>query len=185
MVSMESLYPAIADDDTIEQPTRLHHKKSFHWFRPSYEGLLEMAQTIRNSVNYRALRAAWDEFVTIQRRQGSQYTNLYTTATPEWFGLQAIINYKGKLESFAEEELEFLRGLRHGDRVYDDIITALSQLLIQDEQSTPEPSQNLNGMDIIQQLRDYQEQLQKYNALYGKQIDRAIAQIEKRKRKQS
>ncbi len=154
----------------------------------SKTGPVADAKSIQETVDYLALRAAWDEYVTL-KSQDPDYQYGDAPATPAWTALDKVIEYKGKFEKFTAEEQRFLRALRKGHLIYSDVLHVLidhhddiaaGQDLFTKypllHQAIPSRYDTPNKVIevLIEIIKDYQWQLEHFSEKHAKAIDEAL-----------
>lgn len=85
---------------------------------------VEDAHSIMETIDYPILRAAWDEYITIQS-EDPDFLYADATATPTWKALEKVIEYAGDFKKFTGEEQHLLRALKKGYVIYADILHVL------------------------------------------------------------
>ena len=149
---------------------------------------VEDSQSIRQTIDYYILRAAWDEYVAI-KKQDPDYLYGDTTPTPAWRALEKVEEYDGDFSQFTDEEQHLLRALRKGFHIYADVLHVLI-----DHHSDTEAAKELYEMHpqihehlppeyntpermievLIEVVKDYQWQLEHFAMKHGDAIDGVV-----------
>lgn len=156
-----------------------------------FDNPVKDAKKIHDTIDYRVLRAAWDGYV---RSKKKDFKKSHGAATPAWFALFAIQNYKGNFNKFDVEELPQLQSFVSVHEVYEEIKAELAshtndqkfaEYLLETHpdlhDAVPSGKDSIDQIDqyIIDVLSRYQEMLEKFYKKYQKQIDGAIAKLQK------
>lgn len=158
-----------------------------------FDNPVKDADKIHGAINYKVLRAAWDSYVKVNRQDHNKTD--YKTTTPAWFALFAVKNYGGKFNKFQVDEISLLKSFTAVNKTYDEIVTALSGHAGDQELAThildthpdlmenmPEEFRSEERINeyLINVIREYQELLGHFYKKYGKKIDAAVEDLEKR-----
>ena len=157
---------------------------------PIFKNPAKDAKKIQKAVDYRVLKAAWDSYAKLNARKGSK-TN--RSATPAWFALFAIQNYKGDFRKFSKEELHLLIALKNVNNAYNEIISSLDSANSDTElarhilntnpileEIVPQDLYSLGKINgyIASSIKQYQSLLVDFNKKHQKNIDSAIEDLQ-------
>lgn len=147
------------------------------------------AKKIQDTIDYRVLKAAWDSYAQIN--VGST-ASTHRVATPAWYALFAIQNYKGKFDKFSTEELHLLEAISNVNNAYDEIIIALELNSENEElarhtltthpnlqEAVPRECDNVEKINahIASVIKQYQAMLSDFYKKYQKPIDKTIGKL--------
>lgn len=154
----------------------------------SKTGPVEDSISIRQTIDYIILRAAWDQYVEI-KSQDPDYKYGDATPTPAWEALKKVEEYKGNFKKFTDAEQHLLRALKKGFLIYADVLHVLIDNHNDTEagknilekypdllKSVPEEYANPEHIleVMIEVIRDYQWQLEQFSDKHIKKIDGAL-----------
>lgn len=150
------------------------------------------ARKIQEMIDYRVLKAVWDYYFRVKRKDLAGQQKI---ATPAWFGLFAVQNHKGKFDQFETEELHLLTAFLGVKYIYDDIIASLEEhaedkkmaaYILETHPSLsdaiPEKYDNIDDINqyLISVIRQYQKMLDQFYTKFKNPIDNAIKKIEEK-----
>lgn len=82
------------------------------------------AKKIHEEFQYPIIRASWDAFT---RAQKSGFEHTHQSATPAWFALFSVQNYKGKWSKFDKDEIHLLESFTQIQNSYEQILKVLNK----------------------------------------------------------
>ena len=148
------------------------------------------AKRIHNAIDYRVVRAAWDGYVRLKKKDFQQ---THGSATPAWFALFSIQNYKGNFKRFSKDELHLLQSFTMVHEAYEEIVNELSshsndkhfasQLLETHpnlHDALPDAYNNIDnvGAYLVRVIKQYQLMLEEFYAKYKQLIDDTIERLQ-------
>lgn len=151
------------------------------------------AKVIQQVIDYRILKAAWDSYAMID---SGKLVKIHQLATPAWFALFSIQNYKGDFTAFDVEERHLLAALAHPERAYQDILATLeanvhnltlARYILNShpnlQQAVPAQFDNAERINeyILRVVKKYVYLLTAYYKKYQKKIDAALQELDAKK----
>lgn len=147
------------------------------------------AQKIQNKINYKILKAAWDSYTHLNQGECQQHR----MATPAWYALFSIINFKGDFKKFDLDDFHLLKSLQNVNETYDKIIDALDSNAENEDLArhimntnpdlqsvVPAEYDNVDKINIYiaSVIKAYELMLQNFCDKYKDKIDSQIAVLE-------
>ena len=160
-----------------------------------FNNAVKDAKNIQNTINYKVLKVAWDSYAQITKGNCDKHR----MATPAWYALFSVINYKGDFKKFDLDDLHLLKSLQNVHETYDSIISALEDNSNDDELAryilntnpdltnvVPNEYDNVHKITgyIASVIRMYEEMLSEFCAKYGNKIQMQIEKLEQQQQKQ-
>jgi len=149
---------------------------------------IEDSISIRKTIDFPLLQAAWDEYIEI-KKQDPDFLYGDTKDMPIWSALEKLEEYRGDFFAFSGEEQYMLRALKKGFLIYADVIHTLIDH--HDDIEAAEhvfnkhpqihdylPEEYDNAEHVIEVLlevaKDYQWQLEHFSDKHQEDIDAAL-----------
>ncbi len=151
----------------------------------------EDAQSIQETIDFIFIRAAWDEYTALKRRDPS-YDPEFVMRNPAWTALSRVIEYNGNFNKFTQEEKPLLMALKKGFVLYADVLHVLidhhddknaGHELFEKypdlHQVMPEEyDDDLHVIEVVVEVvKDYQWQLEHFALKHEDAIDAALAKL--------
>lgn len=151
----------------------------------------EDALSIQETIDFIFIRAAWDEYTLLKRRDPA-YDPEFVMRNPAWTALSKVIDYNGDFKKFTRDEKPLLMAIKMGYVLYADVLHVLIDHH-DDARAGHElfdkypdlhsvmPEQYDNDTHVIEVVievvKDYQWQLEHFAMKHESALDNAIAKL--------